>query len=379
MAPERTNGINGNHLKNVPNIINSIPNTSSPFPSSNLQPGNPPPVPPRQPVQSYSGLSDHRPFGSNYYGGYGFGGYGNQYRGFNGYGGYSSYSSYGPYSNYNNYGMFGGHSGDAENRFSQYVEENTRSTFQLIEAVLHTFSSMTMLLESTYFALTNSFRAILNVAENVGKLRSTVNQLLSTFALIRFFKWLYRKIVHSTGYQNQDSINEELWDKSLAKVGIVNVHNSSYWSGFLIFSVFFVVPYIIHKISNNIKNMQVKGKDPKEWQDIEEPAYIATVLYDFVATHNDELSIKAGQKVYLPPKSLQPKNLPGWCKATDNVNVGLIPYNYIKVIGQLKKVKRDNETNSVNEEKSSTNESSNHSNRKDSQPIRNDRTVENEA
>lgn len=103
------------------------------------------------------------------------------------------------------------------------------------------------------------------------------------------------------------------------------------------------------------------------------------MLYDFVATHNDELSIKAGQKVYLAPKSLQPKNLPGWCKATDNVNVGLIPYNYIKVIGQLKKVKRDNETNPVNEEISSTNESSNHSNRKDSQPIRNDRTVENEA
>lgn len=101
------------------------------------------------------------------------------------------------------------------------------------------------------------------------------------------------------------------------------------------------------------------------------------MLYDFVATHNDELSIKAGQKVYLAPKSLQPKNLPGWCKATDNVNVGLIPYNYIKVIGQLKKLKRDNETNPVNEEKSSTDESS--SNRKDSQPTRNDRTVENEA
>lgn len=71
--------------------------------------------------------------------------------------------------------------------------------------------------------------------------------------------------------------------------------------------------------------------------------------------------------------------MPGWCKATDNVNVGLIPYNYIKVIGQLKKLKRDNETNPVNEEKSSTDESSNHSNRKDSQPTRNDRTVENEA
>ena len=62
------------------------------------------------------------------------------------------------------------------------------------------------------------------------------------------------------GYQNQDSVNEELWDKSLAKIGNENVHNSSFWSGFLMFSVFFVVPYIIHKISNNIRNLQVKGK-----------------------------------------------------------------------------------------------------------------------
>ena len=58
---------------------------------------------------------------------------------------------------------------------------------------------MTMLLESTYFALTNSFRAILNVAESIGKLRSILNQLFSTFALIRFLKWLYRKIVRTTG------------------------------------------------------------------------------------------------------------------------------------------------------------------------------------
>lgn len=56
-----------------------------------------------------------------------------------------------------------------------------------------------MLLESTYFALTNSFKAILSVAENIGRLRSTVGQLFSTFALIRFLKWLYRKITRSTG------------------------------------------------------------------------------------------------------------------------------------------------------------------------------------
>lgn len=84
-------------------------------------------------------------------------------------------------------------------RFFHYVEETTRPTFYLIETILHTFSSMTMLLESTYFALTNSFRAILNVAENIGKLRSTLNQLFNTFALIKFLKWLYKKIIYTIG------------------------------------------------------------------------------------------------------------------------------------------------------------------------------------
>ena len=122
-----------------------------------------------------------------------------------------------------------------------------------------------MLLESTYFALTNSFKAILSVAENVRKLHSTLGQLFSTFALIRFLKWLYRKIVRSTGFQDRGSINDELWDKSLAKIGNenVNVNNSSYWSGFLIFSVFFVIPYMIHKITSNIKHMQIKRRGPK--------------------------------------------------------------------------------------------------------------------
>ncbi|CAK9808164.1 Peroxisomal membrane protein PEX13 [Anthophora plagiata] len=372
MAPEKTSGLNVNHLKNVPNILTSIPSAPSPFPSSNVQPGNPPPLPPRQPAQSYSGFND-RPFGSNYYGGYGFG-YGNQYRGLNGYGGYSSF---GPYSNYNNYGTFNGHNGNPESRFYQYVEESTRPTFQLIETVLQTFSSMTMLLESTYFALTNSFKAILSVAENFGKLRSTINQLFSTFALIRFIKWLYRKIVRGTGFQDQNTINDQLWDKSLAKIGGENVHNSSFWSGFLVFSVFFIIPYMIHKISSSIKQMHIKGSDPKEWHQCEEPAYIATVLYDFVATNNDELSVKAGQKVCLAPWSLQPKNSPGWCKATDNMNVGLIPYNYVKVIGQLKKMKKNNEISSPNEDKSSTSENQQCSNNKDSETMKSDETIEN--
>ena len=78
-------------------------------------------------------------------------------------------------------------------RFVQYAEESTRPAFQSIEAMVHTFSSVTMMLESTFFAMTSSFRAILGVAENMGKLRAMFGQVLSSFALIRFLKWLYWK------------------------------------------------------------------------------------------------------------------------------------------------------------------------------------------
>lgn len=346
MAPERSTIANGNQLKNASNIISSTP-TSLPFNPVGIHPGNPPPLPPRQSVQNYSGYNDYRQLGSNYYGGYG---YGNQYRGYGGYGSFG-YNPYSNFSSYNSYGGVGGHSGDVESRFSQFAEESTRSTFRVVETVLQTFSSMTMLLESTYFALTNSFRAILSVAENIGRLRSTLGQLFSTFALIRFMKWLYRKITGTAGFQDPNSADEELWERSLAKIGGEHANTSSFWSSILMFSVFFLIPYVIHKISSNIKQIQIKGKDPKEWYQCDEPVYVATVLYDFAAANNEELSIKTGQKIYLAPQSLQPKNLPGWCTATDNMNVGLIPHNYIKVVGQLKKRKENCENNaSVNEQ-----------------------------
>lgn len=65
--------------------------------------------------------------------------------------------------------------------------------------MVHTFSSVTMMLESTFFAMTSSFRAILGVAENMGKLRTMLRQLLSSFALIRFVKWLYYKVKYIIG------------------------------------------------------------------------------------------------------------------------------------------------------------------------------------
>lgn len=56
-----------------------------------------------------------------------------------------------------------------------------------------------------------------------------------------------------------------------------------------------------------------------------------------MAVSNDELSLRAGQKIWLAPRSLQSKSIPGWWIATDNRNVGFVPANYVTIVGQLKR------------------------------------------
>lgn len=332
MAPGRNNIINSNQLRNSSNISSNMPGPSF----QTIGTAIPPPLPPRQPVQNYLGYSDYRPYGSNYYGNYGYGG------GYRGYGGYGSFGNYIPYSS-NSYGQFGGHSGDVENRFQQYAEESTRSTFRVVETVLHTFSSITMLLDSTYFALTSSFRAFLSVADNIGRLRSTFGQLLSTFALIRVMKWIYRKILFMLGLQSTQNVTaDDLWQQSVSQMTngehtmSMNGRLSS-WMNILFLGIFVAIPYLIHKISNSIRQTEIKVNDPNEWVKCEDPVSVATAMYDFTALSNEELNLRTGQKIWLAPRSLQSKSIPGWWIATDNRSVGLVPANYVTIVGQLKK------------------------------------------
>lgn len=100
-------------------------------------------------------------------------------------------------------GMYGGIYGnnpyqirdpmDPENRFIQLAEESSRPAFQSIESLVMAIGNIASMLDSTFYALTSSFRAILGVAANFGQLRGVFAQFWSTFALIRGVTWLYQK------------------------------------------------------------------------------------------------------------------------------------------------------------------------------------------
>lgn len=161
--------------------------------SSIQQNAMPPQLPPRPYAQTSSMMNGM--YGNSMLGG-----------GYSGLGGYSGYSSglhpmggfgMGGYGRFGG-GMYGSSFGirdpmDPESRFIQLAEESSRPAFQSIESLVMAIGNIAAMLDSTFFALTSSFRAILGVAANFGRLRSVFGQVWSTFALVRGITWLYRK------------------------------------------------------------------------------------------------------------------------------------------------------------------------------------------
>lgn len=160
---------------------------------SSVPPPLPPPLNGQSSSYSYGGGSPYMGYNSynSYspmYGGYGGGGLG----GYGGYGGFGSgFGSYGGYGSYNRYGGMNPY--DPETRFIQLAEESSRPAFQSIESLVGAIGNIAAMLDSTFFALTSSFRAILGVAANFGRLRGVFAQFWSTFAIFRGLNWIYRK------------------------------------------------------------------------------------------------------------------------------------------------------------------------------------------
>lgn len=215
-----------------------------------------PPVPPR-PVQqsyrpSYSAFSSsYSPYGSSIYGGYspysyGGGGYG--------LGGYSRFP----------------HAEDVTpSRFVQQAEESSRGAFQSIESIVQAFASVSMMLDATFSAVYNSFRAVLDVANHLTRLRAHLTRVLSAFALVRTLRYLYRRLQRLLG-RRSDAEVEDLWADSTSDAlatsssrgcgaGMEDQTIKS-WPIFLFFAVVLGGPYLIWKLLSSSPSSENNGK-----------------------------------------------------------------------------------------------------------------------
>lgn len=213
-----------------------------------------PPVPPR-PVQqsyrpSYSSFSSYSPYGSSMYGGYSpySYGYGGGYSGGYGLGGYRHMP----------------HLEDVPpSRFVQQAEESSRGAFESIESIVHAFASISMMMDATFSALHNGFRAVLEVVNHVTRLRVHLTRVLSKFALVRTLHYLYRLAQKLLGRRLDPEV-EALWTNPSEAPGTsasreMDDQTVKSWPILMFFALVLGVPYLIWKLSSSAES-EVKGK-----------------------------------------------------------------------------------------------------------------------
>ncbi|RDD43315.1 Peroxisomal membrane protein PEX13 [Trichoplax sp. H2] len=356
LKPWERGSDNVNEIANDSNsrIATIGPSASEPNFGSSLQVDSKPTIPPRpRSYNNTSSLSSTYGYGNSLYGGYrsgygtgygglggGYGGLGGGYGGLGGYGGYGMSSSMGGYgSSYGGgYGMYDrqGLEGDGSD-FLNRAEDNSRAAFQAIESIVQAFGSVTMMLESTFHAVHSSFRAVLGVAENFNRLRDHFSAILSTFSLIRALRYIYNKLLVLLRIR-RNNLDEQAWNQAEnlgETLGKPSQNDGPIsWPLGLFAVVAIGGPWLIWKIIKGLESSN--GKSRKSWATGQTDHLIARAEHDFKSENQREISFRRGDTLRIAPKDRQPR-IKGWLLATlDGENIGIVPYNYVKILGLRK-------------------------------------------
>ncbi|XP_062604137.1 peroxisomal membrane protein PEX13-like [Saccostrea cucullata] len=82
----------------------------------------------------------------------------------------------------------------------------------------------------------------------------------------------------------------------------------------------------------------------KSWASGEDDHFVARAEFDFNGSGEEELSFRAGQLIKVAPKEIQPR-MRGWLLASvDGQKVGIIPANYVKVLGKKRGTKHQTQS-----------------------------------
>lgn len=269
------------------------------------------------------------------------------YGGYSSYGGMSSFGSplgysgmYSPYgSGYGSYGGYGynrlGMQGDPMgSSFARVAEENSRPAFQSIESIVQAVTSVSMMLDSSFQAVYSSFRAVIGVADNFSRLRSQLVQVFSALAFIRTLRYLVRRFLELIRLRPSGEAERE-WREAVAhaagavSTGADGEPKKSSWPIFMFFGIILGGPWLIWKLISSFSNTSQE----ESWAKGEADHYVAQALHGFSGQSEEELSFTAGQQLILAPKELQPQ-VRGWLLGSVGGRKGLVPHNYIKVMGR---------------------------------------------
>uniref|UniRef100_A0A8R1DZB5 Peroxisomal membrane protein PEX13 n=1 Tax=Caenorhabditis japonica TaxID=281687 RepID=A0A8R1DZB5_CAEJA len=293
----------------------------------------PPPLPPRP-------LDNSQMANPMMNSGFGYGGYG-----MNGFPGGGMYGTGGMYGGMGGYG--GGYGGynqmgygqTPESNFTRLAEEQSRGAFQSIESVVNAVSSVANMLNSTHNAVYSSFRAVIGVVEQFGRLKTQLSSVVVSLALVRwaykFWRWLL--VMLRLKPANYASAAELAWGESSQPyatdiLGTSRNPAAVNWPAALFWVVAIGGPWLIYKC---VSQMVQAAEEKRKWATGSAAHYSAQALFDFQAASEQELSFMNGETLRVAPKEEQPR-VRGWLLASsaDGSRIGLVPINYVRIVGK---------------------------------------------
>ncbi|XP_054290336.1 peroxisomal membrane protein PEX13-like [Macrosteles quadrilineatus] len=293
-------------FSHAPHPSSQMPSMNNPIANSQRVSGLPP-LPQRPPqLHTRPGMMGVPPRFGNY-GGYGMG--------MSPYGSMSGYGGYG----YGSYPMGGGF----ENRFLQVAEEGSRDAFQSIESIVGAFTSVSMMLESTYYAMHSSFHAVLGVVDNFSRLRQMFVSMLSTLTLLKIIRNFYRRLLYWLGVLDHNPQADRIWDSvhdSAEREGaMLPGANTSKWPLITFLGLLFGGPYLISKFVSSHSSASQSLWDPLE-------GFNVRTAYPHQAGTEAELSFQSNEVLNLAPREQQLYENSGWLLAVNqNGQVGYVP------------------------------------------------------
>lgn len=180
---------------------------------------------------------------------------------------------------------------------------------------------------------------ILSSAFVCSRNKVAICRLLRTSILINLFVFLSRVLysLHLSRADPSSTLFKEAFNVASSQNALGDVLSGgatppvSAWPMVLFLSFIFAAPYVIMKLVGRPDTTKLEqAKDPRTWTQ----PIASQASFTFQATSPQELSVSAGEMVYVAPKEIQNSFRlmnTGWAMATkDFQTAGMVPINYLQ-------------------------------------------------
>ena len=139
----------------------------------------------------------------------------------------------------------------APSTFARQAEESCQPAFNSVQSVVQAFASVATMLDSTFFAVHSSFRAVLGVADQLSSLKSHLANTLGALAIFKSIRFIFKKIMSwlRLGSSDVAFAESEAWTDATRDVDDKQGKKATNsWPVVLFFAVILGTPWLIWKL-----------------------------------------------------------------------------------------------------------------------------------